>query len=583
MFSSKNRLGGKATTIGVIVDWLGDPYQATVCDGIEQGAAHAGANLLLFVGGPLPASERAGAPRHKIYELAGRHNLDGLIVLSSTLCHEVGLAGIRAFCQQFSGLPLCSVGLPLPDAPSVTVDNEAGMAGVVRHLVEQHSAKRIAFISGPAANAESEIRVAAYRSVLQQHGLAMDEHLLLPGTFMMDSGAQAVRTLAKRFGPRLEQLDAIVAANDNMAIGALDELASMGIAVPDRIALVGFDDIEEARLTEPSLTTSRQSLDRIGRETVRRVLQSRSEKDELELRITTELVVRQSCGCSALGLGSRSGSVSKQRFQLALMGQRERILAQLGRAARGRFSAAGAGWEQALLGPLIDDVIAGSPQHFLPAVEHLTQRLGAARVDLNAIDEVLSALREEVVPLTQSEPDKHRLAEDLFHAVRLSTSAALQRGLGRAHLELTRWARRISVVCNAISAAADYSELRAILRELLPTLGLRSYFICVYDTPGDASQARLLVSSAAGTSELSLEGKAFRGRELLPPELASAGGTGRAFAVLPLISQRALLGHVLFEYTAQHAFTCGAVSEAIGIAIRNFAPNGPRRDAVSPG
>ncbi|MEO8180539.1 MAG: substrate-binding domain-containing protein [Deltaproteobacteria bacterium] len=572
MFRSKKSLGGKATTLGVIVDSLADPYQAAVCGGIEQGAAHAGANLLIFLGGPLPSSARAGALRHQVYELAGRHNLDGLIVLSSTIAHEVGLAGIQSFCAHFAGLPLCSVGLPLPDAPSVTVDNEAGMAMVVRHLIEHHSARQIAFISGPTASAESELRVAAYRRVLQQHGLAIQEQQLVPGDFMMESGALAVHTLAKRFGPRLEQLDAIVAANDNMAIGAMDELGGLGIAVPDRIAVVGFDDIEEARLTEPSLTTSRQPLDRIGLEAVRRVLQSRNEGDELELRIRTELVLRQSCGCSALGVGKRSAAASKQRFPLGLMGQRERIAAQLGRAGRGRFSAAGAGWEQALLGPLIEDLVAGSPQHFLPAAERLTQRLSAARVDLNAMDEVLSALREEMVPLVQSEPDKHRLVEDLLHAMRLFTSAALQRGLGRAHLELTRWARRISVVCNAISASADYAELRTRTRALLPSLGLRGYFICVYDTPGDASRARLLVSSEPVSTEPALAAKVFRGRELLPPELATAEGDGRAFVVLPLLGLRAILGHMLFEYTAQHAFTCGPLSEAIGIAIRNFAP-----------
>ena len=570
MLHSKNRLGGKTATLGVIVDGLNDPYHATVCNGIEQGAAHAGVNLLFFVGGSLPASAPVAAPRHQVFELAGRHNVDGLIVFASTLSHEVGLAGVRSFCLQFAGLPLCSVGIPMPEVPSVTVDNESGMAQVVRHLVEQHAAKRIAFISGPAANAESEIRFGAYRAVLAQHGLAVEEQLRFTSNFTMEGGALAVRTLAKRLGPRLEQLEAIVAANDNMAIGAMEALVSLGISVPDRIAVVGFDDIEEARFTEPSLTTSRQPLVRIGLEAVRRLLQSRSEGDELELRIGTELVVRNSCGCSALALASRSGVVSKQRFQLALMGQRERILAQLGRAARGRFSAAGAGWEQAVFGALVEDLIAGVPQRFLPAAERLTQKLGAARIDLNAIDEVLSALREEVVPLLQNEPDKHRLAEDLFHAVRLSTSAALQRSLGRTHLQLTRWARRISVMCNAISVSVDYAELRARTHEFLPYLGLRSYFVSVYDTPGDSSEARLLVSSDAGSAEPPRAGKAFRGRELVPPDLGPAEGAGRSFSVLPLLDRRAMIGHVLFEYTAQNAFTCGAIADALSIAIRNF-------------
>jgi len=567
MFRSKNRLGGKAQTLGVILDWLGDPYQATICDGIEQGAAHAGANLLFFIGGPL-ATTSEGAPRHQVYELAGRHNLDGLIVLSSTLSHGVGPAGVQSFCEQFSGLPLCSVGMPLPNTRSVTINNESGMAKLVSHLIEQHQARRIAMVTGPSANAESDMRLDAYRATLARHGLAADEQLVVTGTFMVESGAQAVRTLAKRFGPRLEQLDAIVAANDNMAIGVMDELAKLGITVPDRIAVVGFDDIEEARLTEPGLTTARQPLDRIGTEAVRRLLQSGREAEDLEMRIGTELVLRQSCGCSAIRVSARSSIPTKQRFQIALMGQRERIAAQLGRAASGRFSAAGPGWEQALLGALLDDLLAGRPKHFAPAAERLLQRLAAARVDLNAVDEVLSALREELVPLLQAEPEKHRFAEDLFHAVRLSNSAALQRGFGRAHLALMRWARRISVICNSIALSKDHTELRARCRDLLPQLGLRHYFACMYDVPGDASRARVVASS--DPSGDALAERAFRGRDLLPAELATVEGAGRSFAVLPLLGIDAVLGHVLLEYTAQHAFTCGAVSEAFSIALRNL-------------
>ena len=573
MFRSKNRLGGKAHTLGVVLDWLGDPYQATICDGIEQGAEHAGANLLIFVGGALATGQGEGAPRHQVYELAGRHNLDALIVLSSTLSHEVGLDGVQSFCDQFAGLPLCSLGVALPHTPSVTIDNEAGMAKVVAHLIQKHEARRIAFITGPTANAESDIRVAAYRAMLAAHGLATDEQLIVPGTFMLDSGAAAVRTLTKRFGPRLEHVDAIVAANDNMAIGAMDELGRLGISVPDRVAVAGFDDIEESRLTEPSLTTSRQPLDRIGTEAVRRLLQGDRGTDAGEQRISTELVVRQSCGCSSLGVSARPSIATKQRFQVALMGQRDRVVAQLGRAASGRFAAAGAGWEQSLLGALVDDLMAGRAQHFPPAAERLIQRLGAARVDLNAVDEVVSALREEIVPMVQGEPDKHRLAEDMFHATRLSTSGAIQRGLGRSHLTLMRWARRIPAICNSIGASKDCAELRARGRQLLPRLGLRHYFACLYDEPGDPSQARLVACSDA-PGAAALLGRPFRGRELLPAELATVEGPGVSFAVLPLLGVHAVIGHMLFEYTAQHAFTCGAVSEAFSIALRNFPRTG---------
>jgi hypothetical protein len=251
------------------------------------------------------------------------------------------------------------------------------------------------------------------------------------------------------------------------------------------------------------------------------------------------------------------------------MGQRDRIVAQLGRAASGRFSAAGAGWEQSLLGALVDDLMAGRPQLFPPAAERLIQRLGAARIDLNAVDEVMSALREEIVPLALNEPDKHRLAEDLFHATRLSTSAALQRGLGRSHLTLMRWARRISMICNSIAASKDLADLRARTRELLPQLGLRHYFICMYDVPGDPSQARVVASSEA-PGAAAVGGRPFRGRELLPAELATVEGPGVSFAVLPLLGVHAVIGHVLLEYTSQHAFTCGAVSEAFSIALRGY-------------
>jgi hypothetical protein len=84
------------------------------------------------------------------------------------------------------------------------------------------------------------------------------------------------------------------------------------------------------------------------------------------------------------------------------------------------------------------------------------------------------------------------------------------------------------------------------------------------------------VSSARTGAALALTGSVFRGRELLPSPITTTDGIGQVFAVLPLLSAQAVIGHVLIEYTAQHAFTCGAISEAISIAVRNFRdPSAP--------
>jgi DNA-binding LacI/PurR family transcriptional regulator len=85
MYRSQNRLGGLAPTLGVLVDSIGDSYQLEVLQGVEEAALAAGVNLLCFVGGTLPEDESSDA-RHRVYELASAHCLDGIVLLASTSC-----------------------------------------------------------------------------------------------------------------------------------------------------------------------------------------------------------------------------------------------------------------------------------------------------------------------------------------------------------------------------------------------------------------------------------------------------------------------------------------------------------------
>src|SRR5262249_39045631 len=153
-----------------------------------------------------------------------------------------GAARLGEYCARFRPMPMCSIAVELDGMSSVCVDNEVGVALGVRHLARLHGMQRIAFVRGPAANAEAEQRFRAYRDALAECGIPFDPALVADGDFQPESGKEAVRLFVTE---RKLALDAIVAANDAMALGALDELDRLGIRVPEQVALVGFDDIDE--------------------------------------------------------------------------------------------------------------------------------------------------------------------------------------------------------------------------------------------------------------------------------------------------------------------------------------------------
>jgi DNA-binding LacI/PurR family transcriptional regulator len=126
-----------------------------------------------------------------------------------------------------------------------------------RTLIEVHNHRRVVFIRGPVASLEAEQRYAAYCAALEDNGIALDPRLVLQGSWLRESGALAVRELFDERGVRMESVSAIAAANDYMALGALDALAERGISVPSEIAVTGFDDLDITRCAVPPLTTVR--------------------------------------------------------------------------------------------------------------------------------------------------------------------------------------------------------------------------------------------------------------------------------------------------------------------------------------
>jgi LacI family transcriptional regulator len=174
----------------------------------------------------------------------------------------------------------------------------------VSHLVEAHGARRLFHVDGPPTAPDAKERRLALRDVLQAHP---DSQLVgtFSGRFSVQSGEEAGASLLARPGGALP--DAVVCANDQMAIGVLQALGRARVRVPEDVAVVGFDDIFLGGIIDPTLTTVHQPMRLLGERSCARLL-DRIARPDLPPRVEllpTELVLRRSCGCPP-GAAARS-------------------------------------------------------------------------------------------------------------------------------------------------------------------------------------------------------------------------------------------------------------------------------------
>lgn len=255
-----------------------EPYFAGMVRGISAGLAAGGSQLLLAMA--QSADERERLEQY----LAGGH-VDGVLMISQhdrdTLPAAVEAAGVPFV---LGGRPSGGVVRSYVDA-----DNVGGARLAVAHLVAQ-GRRRIATITGPSDMQSGVDRLAGYRVGLTEAGLPNDDTLCREGDFSQDSGAAGMSELLAR----RPDIDAVFAASDPMAVGAMRVLKAQGRRVPEDVAVVGFDDSVIARHADPPLTTVYQPLEAMGKQmAVMLLAQLRGERPHPVL-FPTHLVVRAS-------------------------------------------------------------------------------------------------------------------------------------------------------------------------------------------------------------------------------------------------------------------------------------------------
>lgn len=283
-------------TIAVIASGIDEEYQQSILKGIHCYAAQHHVNIAHFIAfGGILANTNYDLGEYNIFELPNFLLFDGVILLSNTFSGELAEAlypRIRA-----AGIPAVSIDRELGDLYYLGIRNSPAMEQITRHLIEKHGVRRLNFISGPDSNTESAARLEAFKRVLREYDIPFQPERVYHGTFRAKDGRRAVEQFLRS---KTEFPEAIVCANDAMAISAVLTLAENGIRCPEDVLVSGFDNIYQARNFSPALTTVERPLTQSGALACEIICRHiAGEKFDRENELSAVPIFSESCGCKA--------------------------------------------------------------------------------------------------------------------------------------------------------------------------------------------------------------------------------------------------------------------------------------------
>jgi LacI family transcriptional regulator len=267
-------------------DEIDDPdhmlYADEITRGMERAARRHGYALLI-------AASLEGGPESLVAKVAGR--VDGFAVLARTVPTE----DLEIISRR---LPIVMIAGPreIDHLDHLQVANEDGEYELTRHLIDDHGLTRLAFISGGEDSPDAADRFRGFQRALDGAGLPVPAGPATRGNFTQADGRAAAERLLDAGG---EPPQALVCANDQMAVGALQTLERRGIQVPRDVAVAGFDGIPLGRVVRPSLTTVSQPMRRLGEAAVDLLVErlGEPEREPRSVLLPVTQTRRGSCGC----------------------------------------------------------------------------------------------------------------------------------------------------------------------------------------------------------------------------------------------------------------------------------------------
>lgn len=553
----------KRPIVGLLVNDLVGSYQYGHWIGLEEKARELGCDFISFHGGEWRSSDQQKRMRNAAFALATPEDIDAVVLLAPAVANTLSRAEIERFVKDLAPLPVVVAGLEIPGIPTVLVDNAAGMDAAVEHVVGTHGRTRPLYLGGPELNPEAIVRKNGFRKVLERHGLPIRPELEAIGNFDFGQSRQIILD-------RLDQglaFDAVIAANDEMALAAIEALKDRGLRIPDDVIVTGFDDIEDATFSTPSLTSVRQPVVEQGRQCLAMALDRLAGKPvPMMTHQPARLVARGSCGC-------HSASISEGRFAAwtttsgSRLGSDDSLKAIKAEFDAPEFPVVESSEFRLLINQMSDEI--GGPLKGISLVpfENLLQAHSHAEEDSDRWQVFVSRLRRGCMPLLTTTPDLAAEIEGLFHQFRLVAHERAVGGSAYKSMKIERWTRQLNETGSHLITTFDVAGLIETLARDLPLLQLNACHILLRDRDDSIEHLRLILSYCQGVRyELPQEGKSFPNHGIVR-DLVRMGKNRSTLAVEPLFFESTHLGFALLELAPRRGMLLDALRSQISTAL----------------
>ncbi len=551
--------GHNDITIAVAFPFFWSGSLIKLYHGIQDAAEKYGMNLLLIQGYYRNQSDcfkspesQTDEPGNIVYKLLSKHTVDGIIIVTEGLKHSSDKLDLIRYCKGFDPIPGISIGSETENISNIAIDTTNAVKTMIRHLVEVHGKRRIAFICDPLYDTDSRVRLEAYRSSLNDYGIGYDKTLVSENCTWNRQPAYA--STLKLMELNNNTIDAILCSNDSDAHSAIAALRSLNVNVPDTTAVIGFNNDFIAEAATPSITTIDQNLYERGRMAIK-ILSDHFNGINLcsDYKVDAPIIIRQSCGClSGAARAIETTFMTRRDTPVRISGTsdrdaiREQMKEQVFELLNVPRSEKILGWCTTFVDTFIATITNKSNIDFLLVFNDIIHQYVNDGFDIAHWHDALNVLDLSLEYFTDKDFIIVNRALVLKARIHLSeTNEQIQKS---SLLQMEERNAATNALNHSFNTTIELNRILDLLVYDLPKIGISSCYLVLYEDPEKPLEYSNLILAYNRTGRLTIPsgGVRFSSRQILPEEFIPLS-QHKSLILEPLFFGHNQIGFILFE------------------------------------